>query len=95
MQARSTTSTVTFAHQFRLPGRSDALPAGAYDVLAEEELLQGLTFSVYRRTATYLKVVGAGGKAGRTEYLPVEEADLASALLKDRAMARDTPAGPA
>ncbi len=85
MNTRSIRSTVTFSNPFALPGYPDALPAGDYDLLAEEELLQGLTFEAYRRTATFLTVSGAGGQAGRTEMRSVSERDLKEALRRDAA----------
>ncbi len=84
MNMRSTRSTVTFANPFTLPGYSGVLPAGDYDVLVEEELLQGLSFEAYRRTATYLTVRGRGGHAGRSELRAISDSDLKEALSRDR-----------
>lgn len=90
MNIRSSTSTVTFAHPVVLSGYSDQLPAGAYEVVVEEELLQGLTFVAYRRTATYLTVREPGGRSGCSEMRPITERDLEMALRRDRALAEDT-----
>ncbi len=76
MLTRSSRSMVTFPRPFVLPGYTKALPAGDYEVLVEEELLQGLSFTAYRRTATYLTVRGKS----RTELRPITEADLKAAL---------------
>lgn len=85
MNMRSTRSTVTFSNRFTLPGYPGDLPAGDYEVLVEEELLQGLSFDAYRRTATYLTVRGRGGNAGRTELRAISDSDLKEALSGDRA----------
>jgi hypothetical protein len=85
MNMRSTRSTVTFSNPFTLPGIPGDLPAGDYDVLIEEELLQGLSFVAYRRTATYLTVRGRGGHAGRTELRTISDSDLKEALGRDAA----------
>ena len=85
MNMRSTRSTVTFSNPFTLPGYPGDLPAGDYEVLVEEELLQGLSFDAYRRTATYLTVRGRGGNAGRTELRAISDSDLKEALSGDRA----------
>ena len=85
MNMRSTRSTVTFSNPFTLPGYPGDLPAGDYEVLVEEELLQGLSFEAYRRTATYLTVRGRGGHAGRTELRAISDSDLKEALSRDRA----------
>lgn len=85
MTMRSTRSTVTFSNPFTLPGYPGDLPAGDYEVLVEEELLQGLSFEAYRRTATYLTVRGKGANTGRTELMAITERDLKQALRRDRA----------
>ena len=85
MNMRSTRSTVTFSNPFTLPGYPGDLPAGNYEVLAEEELLQGLSFEAYRRTATYLTVCGRGGHAGHTELRAISDSDLKEALGRDAA----------
>jgi hypothetical protein len=83
MNMRSTRSTVTFSNAFTLPGYPGDLPAGDYEVLVEEELLQGLSFEAYRRTATYLTVRGKGACAGRSELRMTTESDLKEALSRD------------
>ncbi|QDY69284.1 hypothetical protein [Qingshengfaniella alkalisoli] len=82
---RSTRSTVTFSNPFTLSGYPGNLPAGDYDVLVEEELLQGLSFEAYRRTATYLMVRGQGARAGRSALRVITERDLSEALRRDAA----------
>lgn len=95
MTMRSTNSTVTFLAPFALSGYPDELPAGAYEVVVEEELLQGLSFAAWRRTATYLTVSGRGGRAGRIEMRAITERDLTEALRRDRAAALDDTDGAA
>lgn len=82
MNIRSSTTQVTFAHPFTLSGYADMLPAGNYNVLIEEELLQGLSFEAYRRTSTHMMVTG---QAGRVEMRPITEKDLEAAIGRDRA----------
>lgn len=84
MNTRSNTSMVTFSHAFTLPGYQDELPAGEYEVIVEEELLQGLSFEAYRRTATYLMVQGRNSSPGITEMRPITGTDLETALNRDR-----------
>ncbi|TNF19831.1 MAG: hypothetical protein EP318_13060 [Rhodobacteraceae bacterium] len=85
MNMRSSRSTVRFANAFVLMGYADALPAGDYDVLVEEERLQGLSFEAWRRTATYLLVQGRGRRTGDTEMRATTERDLEKAQRLDRA----------
>lgn len=77
---RQTRSIVIFPQSFTLSGYPDALPAGSYEILVEEELLEGISFLAYRRTATWLMVQGTGAMAGRSEQRPITETDLAPAL---------------
>lgn len=89
MNMRSSISRVTFADAFNLRGYHGELPAGDYEVLVEEELLQGLSFEAYRRTATYLIVENRGGRAGRTEMRATTENNLNEALNRDRAVTQN------
>ncbi|MBL3571860.1 hypothetical protein BV509_03385 [Rhodovulum sulfidophilum] len=88
MNMRSTRSTVTFSNPFTLSGYPGDLPAGDYEVLVEEELLQGLSFEAYRRTATYLTVRGRGRHAGRSELRAISDSDLKEALSRDQGAAK-------
>ncbi|WP_238987520.1 hypothetical protein [Roseovarius dicentrarchi] len=85
MTMRSTRSTVKFSNPFTLPGYAGEMPAGDYEILIEEELLQGLSFEAYRRTATYLTVRGRGNHAGSTALRTISENDLKEALRRDQA----------
>ncbi|MCU9838449.1 hypothetical protein OEZ49_11785 [Ruegeria sp. WL0004] len=76
---------MTFSNPFTLPGYPGDLPAGDYEILVEEELLQGLSFEAYRRTATYLTERGRGRHAGRTELWATSDGDLEKALSRDAA----------
>ena len=89
MNTRSSRSVVTFSNAFALPGYPEELPAGDYEVVVEEELLQGISFEAYRRTATFLSVRGNPGFAGRTVLRPTTESDLERALSRDRALTRN------
>ena len=84
MDLRTTTSTVTFSRPFLLPGYGDRLPAGDYELVVEEELLQGLSFEAYRRTASHLLVRGPAGGGRVTEMRSVDPKDLEAALARDQ-----------
>ena len=87
MNTRSSKTKVTFSNPFSLPGFVGELPPGDYEVLVEEELLQGLSFEAWRRTSTFLTVRGRGSHAGRTELRTISERDLKAALSRDAAVA--------
>lgn len=80
MNMRSSRWMLTFAEPFTLSGYPEELPAGEYELLMEEELLQGLSFPAYRRTGAYLTFRGKGNFAGRMELRPITEQDLEMAM---------------
>ncbi len=84
MISRTTTSVMTFVHPFILAGYTDELPAGDYEVIVDEELIQSLSFAAYRRTATHIMILGQKG-SGRTEMRPVAPKDLELAASIDKA----------
>jgi len=90
MLTRSTRSMVTFANSFAIGDGPSDFPPGTYEVLVEEELLQGLSFEAYRRTATYLIVRGRAGKAGQTAMHMTTQEELEHAIAFDRALPETT-----
>ncbi len=46
MATRTQRKTVAFGHPFRLKGVDRVLPPGDYEVLTDEELIEGLSFPV-------------------------------------------------
>jgi hypothetical protein len=88
MTIRSRRETVTFRHPFRMRGIDRVLPAGAYEVVTDEETIEGLTFAAYRRIATMI-TVPAEGAGGVMEMLPIGSVDLANAQAADASIAND------
>jgi hypothetical protein len=58
MMTRSNSKTVVFNHPFELKGVDRVLPPGNYRVVTDEELIQELSFPVYRRVSTVIFVPG-------------------------------------
>ncbi|MHA3916730.1 hypothetical protein [Halovulum sp. GXIMD14793] len=90
MLTRSTRSKVTFSNDFTIGDSQRRFPAGTYETVVEEELLQGLSFEAYRRTATYLIVRGRGRNAGQTTMQLTTIEDLEHAIACDRALSETT-----
>src|SRR6516162_2442132 len=65
MTIRSRRETVTFKHPFRIRGRDRLLPAGSYEVITDEEMIEGLSFAAFRRVATMIGIPGEGGGRSR------------------------------
>lgn len=92
MDNRTTHTNLTFRHPFTLQHGSGPLAAGRYTLVVEEERLEGLTFSAYRRIAGYLIVGGDPAFPGRTEMIPVTEAEVAHLIAQDQAPLPALPA---
>ena len=60
------------------------MPAGVYVIETEEELVHGLSFPVYRRVSTTLRVDRIPGRPGQTENWQIEPEALEQALMRDR-----------
>jgi hypothetical protein len=93
MATRSIDKTVTFSHPFLLKGVDRILAAGDYRVVTDEELIEQLSFPVYRRVATMIFVPGASGPMSSVEMVTIDPRDLADARDRDAASARAAPAG--
>ena len=92
MGQRTTSKTVTFALPFLLKGVDRILPAGDYHVVTDEELIEGLSFPVYRRVSTMILVPTESRQA--VEMLTVDPLDLQVAYDRDAAAHQTAEAGP-
>lgn len=84
MTNRSTTSIVTFAQPFAIAAQPEKLPAGAYQVTIEEELIEGLSFAAYHRLSATLEIPAIGVASAMKQYLPIAADELDAALQRDR-----------
>lgn len=85
MTTRSRRETLTFKHPFRLEGIDRTLPAGLYDVVTDEEMIEGLSFAVFRRVATMITVPCAPPHHASVELISIGSIDLANAQRIDAA----------
>lgn len=88
MTARSVTSVVTFTQPFAIGAKAEKLPAGAYNVTVDEEMIEGLSFAAYHRTSTILEVPAIGTSSAMKQYLHIAADDLDAALQRDRLSAK-------
>jgi hypothetical protein len=72
---------VTFVRPFMLKGVDRILPAGDYRVLTDEELVEELSFPVYRRVSTMIVV--PAGSASSVEMVKVDPQNLQMAQERD------------
>ena len=80
---RSRRETVTFKHPFRIKGIDRQLQAGAYEVVTDEEMIEGLSFPCFRRVATLIMVPGAPPQNSSIEMISISSVDLADAQQAD------------
>lgn len=66
---------LTFARSFELAGVDYPLAAGSYEIVSDEELIEGLSFPVYRRVSTWIMARRSPGAA--TEMVPIDPDELA------------------
>jgi hypothetical protein len=83
MTVRSRREVINFAHPARIKGIDRLLKAGAYEVVTDEELIEGLSFPCYRRVATMIMVPGAPPHHTSTEMIAIAADDLAEAQRID------------
>ncbi|MFC0241933.1 hypothetical protein [Rhodopseudomonas telluris] len=83
MTTRTRRETIVFAQSFRLRGLDRELPAGAYDVVTDEELIEGLSFPVFRRVATMITVPCAPPHHSAVEMIAVDPEAIRDARHAD------------
>jgi hypothetical protein len=87
MTMRSRRETITFRHPFRIKGIDRVLQAGAYEVVTDEEMIEGLSFASFRRVATMIMVPGAAPRASSMEMISISANDLTDAQRDDASAA--------
>jgi hypothetical protein len=83
MTTRSRHETITFRHPFRIKGIDRLLAAGAYEVITDEEMNEGLSFASYRRVATMIMVPAAAPRGATMEMISIGSIDLSDAQRID------------
>ncbi len=83
MTERTLESEITFSRPFALSPLVVPLDAGTYRLFVDEELIEGLSFPAYRRTATHLEIPALGVSIGTRQLLQVHPRDVEEAMKKD------------
>jgi len=89
MTMRSRREAITFLHPFRIKGIDRLLPPGAYQVITDEELIEGLSFPAFRRVATMIMVPAAPPRSSTMETISIGSVDLSDAQRIDASAPRD------
>ena len=80
---RTHRNTVVFGRPFRLKGIGRVLPPGRYQVVTDEELIEGLSFPVWRRLST--TIIVPAEQASSIEMVGIDPLDLQVAEDRDKA----------
>jgi len=83
MTTRSRRETVHFKHSFRIKGVDRLLPPGPYEVITDEEMIEGLSFPCFRRVGTLMMVPGAAPRHSTMEMVSISSVDLSDAQRED------------
>jgi hypothetical protein len=89
MTTRSRRETVHFRHPFRINGIDRLLSPGAYEVVTDEEMIEGLSFPCFRRVATMFMVPGAPPRHASVEMISISSVDLSDAQRIDASAPRE------
>jgi hypothetical protein len=89
MTTRSRRETVHFKHPFRIKGIDRLLSPGDYEVITDEEMIEGLSFASFRRVATMIMVPGAAPRNSSMEMISISSVDLSDAQLRDASAAHE------
>jgi hypothetical protein len=89
MTIRSRREVVTFKRPFRIRGIDRLLPQGAYEVVTDEETIDGLSFAAYRRVATAIILPVEGSRGAAVERVSIGSVDLADAQRIDASASDD------
>jgi hypothetical protein len=80
MTTRITTKTVVFTRPFVVVDADGEQPPGVYTVDTQEELLESISFPVYRRVSTVMRCPAPGGMIG---FVTIDPIALDAALARD------------
>jgi len=83
MTTRTRRETVHFKHSFRIRGVERQLPPGPYEVITDEEMIEGLSFPCFRRVATLMMIPGAAPRNSAMEMISISSIDLSDAQRID------------
>ena len=89
MSTRARREAVHFKHPFRIKGIDRLLRPGAYEVITDEEMIEGLSFASFRRVATMIMVPAAPPRTSTMEMISIDSADLADARRIDASAPRE------
>src|SRR5438105_2290486 len=76
---RSRRETVLFKHPFRIASVERPLPAGSYEIITDEESMEGLSFPSFQPVATMMMVPAPPPRSSCVEMVMISPIDLSDA----------------
>lgn len=83
MTTRTRRKLMTFTEPFLLRAIDSVQPAGTYKVDVDEELIDGLSFLAYRRTATWIHLPSEETRTGCRQMILVQPSELETGSPSD------------
>jgi hypothetical protein len=83
MTVRSRREVLHFRHPFHIKGIDRQLAPGDYEVITDEEMIEGLSFPGFRRIATMIMVPGAPPRGSIMEMISISAVALSDAQRID------------
>jgi len=93
MQNHTKRSTIHLDNNFSLAGTDQVFPPGDYLVLEDQELIEGVSWLAYRRTATFVEVPAIGTAGSLTQRFKVDHDELIAMLELDGRKANNDTTG--
>jgi hypothetical protein len=81
---KTTRTTVSFNSPFTLQNLEGVQPAGEYAVFTDDELIEGLSRTAYRRVATLFQTPAISASQRQVQSFSISQTELDAALMKDR-----------
>jgi len=88
---RSRRETVVFKHPFRIASIERLLPAGSYEVITDEESMEGLSLPSFRPVATMMMVPAPPSRSSSVEMVTISSIDLSDSREPMRWRQSDAP----
>ena len=76
---RSRRETVVFKHPFRIASVERLLPVGPFEIVTDEESMEGLSFPSFRPVATMIMVPAPPPRSSSVEKVTISSIDLSDA----------------
>jgi hypothetical protein len=84
MSLRTTRHTATFNEPFSLRNVEGVQPAGEYNVFNEDELITGLSRTVWRRVLTLIQTPSISSIQEDPRLVVISQVELDAALMRDQ-----------